>query len=180
MADLQSVTYGETTYTIPVGGDHVELTQAEYDALTQEEKNNGTVYFVTDGQSGGGSAARNYTTTERKVGTYLGKDLYEITLTNISVPKGSFQKYSTYDLTAEKGISVDWTIVGLEGFAVDENRRFPIPFSFGSVYESSANPPTTNYSIGIQGSSTAWLLFNAIDRNITVKTLTLRYVKEVL
>ena len=27
----------------------VELTQAEYDALTTEEKNNGTIYFITDG-----------------------------------------------------------------------------------------------------------------------------------
>lgn len=27
----------------------VELTQAEYDALTAEEKNNGTIYFITDG-----------------------------------------------------------------------------------------------------------------------------------
>lgn len=31
------------------GSDHIELTQAEYDALTQEEKNNGSVYFITDG-----------------------------------------------------------------------------------------------------------------------------------
>ena len=31
------------------GGEHVELTQAEYDALTPEEKMDGTVYFVTDG-----------------------------------------------------------------------------------------------------------------------------------
>lgn len=37
-----------------VGGEeHVELTQAEYDALSTEEKNNGKVYFITDadGQS---------------------------------------------------------------------------------------------------------------------------------
>lgn len=34
------------------GGDggHVELTQAEYDALTPEEKTDGTVYFITDGE----------------------------------------------------------------------------------------------------------------------------------
>lgn len=32
----------------------VELTQAEYDALTPAQKNNGTVYFITDGQGGGG------------------------------------------------------------------------------------------------------------------------------
>lgn len=33
-----------------------ELTQDEYDALTQEEQLNGTIYFITDGESGGGSA----------------------------------------------------------------------------------------------------------------------------
>lgn len=31
---------------------HVELTQAEYDALTEEEKTNGTIYFITDGVAG--------------------------------------------------------------------------------------------------------------------------------
>lgn len=35
--------------------DYVELTQAEYDALTEEEKMNGTLYFITDGEGGGGS-----------------------------------------------------------------------------------------------------------------------------
>lgn len=30
-----------------------ELTQAEYDALSKEEKNNGTMYFITDGVSSG-------------------------------------------------------------------------------------------------------------------------------
>lgn len=32
-----------------------EITQAEYDALTPAEKNNGTLYAITDGQGGGGS-----------------------------------------------------------------------------------------------------------------------------
>lgn len=31
----------------------VELTQAEYNALSQEEKMNGTTYFITDGEGGG-------------------------------------------------------------------------------------------------------------------------------
>lgn len=31
-----------------------ELTQAQYDALSNDEKNNGTIYFITDGQGGGG------------------------------------------------------------------------------------------------------------------------------
>ena len=32
----------------------VELTQAEYDALSQEEKMNGTIYFITDAEGSGG------------------------------------------------------------------------------------------------------------------------------
>lgn len=35
----------------------VELTQAEYDALTPAEKMNGTTYYITDGQGGGGGAS---------------------------------------------------------------------------------------------------------------------------
>ena len=39
------------------GGDasYLELTQAEYNALTPAEKNNGTIYFITDAASGGDS-----------------------------------------------------------------------------------------------------------------------------
>lgn len=37
-------------YSGGIGGDNsITLTQAEYDALSKEEKNNGTVYYVTDG-----------------------------------------------------------------------------------------------------------------------------------
>ena len=43
---------------------HKELTQAEYDALSDEEKNNGTVYFITDATSPGGTA--NYEELENK------------------------------------------------------------------------------------------------------------------
>ena len=35
------------------GQEHVELTQAEYDVLPPEKKLDGTIYFVTDGESGG-------------------------------------------------------------------------------------------------------------------------------
>ena len=35
------------------GGGHIELTQAEYDALSEEEKLNGAIYFITDAIGGG-------------------------------------------------------------------------------------------------------------------------------
>lgn len=38
------------------GTESVELTQAEYDALSDDEKMNGTIYFITDGEGGGGGA----------------------------------------------------------------------------------------------------------------------------
>jgi hypothetical protein len=34
------------------GAGHIELTQVEYDALTDEEKMNGSVYFITDAEGG--------------------------------------------------------------------------------------------------------------------------------
>ena len=36
-----------------IEGEHIELTQAEYDALPPDKKLDGTVYFVTDGEGGG-------------------------------------------------------------------------------------------------------------------------------
>lgn len=36
-----------------VSGMHVELTQAEYDALSDEKKNNGTIYYITDADASG-------------------------------------------------------------------------------------------------------------------------------
>lgn len=35
--------------------DYMELTQAQYDALTPAQQQNGTIYFITDGAGGGGS-----------------------------------------------------------------------------------------------------------------------------
>ncbi len=63
------------------GGSHVELTQAEYDALTEEEKNNGSVYFITD-TNGSGEDFQPviYSLDEREIGVWTdGKPLYEKT-----------------------------------------------------------------------------------------------------
>ena len=62
-----------------------ELTQAEYDALTTEEKNNGTVYYITDGDDGNGGYQLIqpiiYSEEEREVGVWVdGKPLYQKTI----------------------------------------------------------------------------------------------------
>ena len=52
------------------------LTQAEWDALTEEQKASGT-YFVDDGGgSGGGSSLETYSTEEQRIGIWFGRPLY--------------------------------------------------------------------------------------------------------
>jgi len=54
------------------------MTQAEYDALTEEQRAKGT-YFVDDGQNGsisGGSAGEVYDEQERVIGSWFGDPLY--------------------------------------------------------------------------------------------------------
>lgn len=60
----------------------VTLTQLEYDALSTAEKNNGTIYYISDA-NGDGSQFQPiiYSTTEREIGVWIdGKPLYEISL----------------------------------------------------------------------------------------------------
>lgn len=57
-----------------------ELTQAEYDALTEEEKNNG-LYFITDGEYVGDSNGIAFAQNEVKTSdTFLGKPIYTKTI----------------------------------------------------------------------------------------------------
>ena len=57
-----------------------ELTQAEYDALTEEEKNNG-LYFITDGVYVGDSNGIAFSQYEVKTSdTFLGKPIYTKTI----------------------------------------------------------------------------------------------------
>lgn len=74
----KSATPNATTgkFSVVEGGDsHVELTQAQYNALTPEEKNNGTVYFITDAQGGGGSGSLTPATTTDLGGVIVGSGL---------------------------------------------------------------------------------------------------------
>ena len=59
------------------------LTYTEYEALTEEEKNNGTLYFITDVNGDGQSFQPViYSTEEREVGVWTdGKPIYQKTLT---------------------------------------------------------------------------------------------------
>ena len=66
----------------------VSLTQAQFDALPQSEKDNGTTYYITDSSALQGvcvmgnrfDKANIYTEDERVVGSYMGKPLYQKTI----------------------------------------------------------------------------------------------------
>lgn len=65
------------------GGEVVEMTYAQYQALTPQQKMDGTVRYVSDypsgGGGGGGGSLPDYSTTEHKTGQKWidGKDIYE-------------------------------------------------------------------------------------------------------
>jgi len=67
----------------------VPLTQAEYDALTDDEKNAEKLYLITDaaasGSGGGGSSEEVYSTEETRIGTWFGKPLYRQCLSLIHI-----------------------------------------------------------------------------------------------
>ena len=64
----------------------VNLTQAQYDALTPAEKMNGKAYFITDAESGlapssgSGGGSESYSTDEQECGTWVdGSTIYKKT-----------------------------------------------------------------------------------------------------
>lgn len=90
------------------------LTQAEFDALPEEQKAIGT-YIVNDGQDGGGSNGQVYDGQERVIGTWFGKPLYELTIRgNELIIKGGWTK--AYDLSSR---GIDY-VVDISGAYVQQ------------------------------------------------------------
>ena len=90
VGDLTSIGIAGEKYDIPSGGGSAELnevTQSEYDALTQAEKENGEMYFITDA-NGDGSQFQPviYSEEEREIGVWIdGRPLYQKSYTSSSL-----------------------------------------------------------------------------------------------
>ena len=99
------------------GADYVELTQVQYDALSDAEKKNGKMYFITD-VNGDGSQFQPviYSETEREIGVYTdGKPLYEKTyLFGVSDLDGGTQSSSKISGDFILGDRVDYDAVWIE------------------------------------------------------------------
>ena len=99
--DLTKIQIGNTVYGIEGGsGEVVEMTFAEYQALTPQQKMDGTVRYVTNYPSGGGSSY-NFSTTEVNTGQKWidGKDIYCVVISNQHVQHAA-NVYWEYDLTS--------------------------------------------------------------------------------
>ena len=63
-AILTKLGIDDVVYEIQGGSEYLELTQAEYDALTPEQKMNGIIYFITDAEGGSDATYRELSRAE--------------------------------------------------------------------------------------------------------------------
>ena len=124
----------------------IRLTQAQYNALTNEQKHDTSkVYYITDGQSGGGSGYYHvYSTQEQIVGVWInGKPIYEITLQNSEMSKDIDVSYLNIEtLIKMDALGADGSADVVSGSPISGN-RFTIVGTSGrdsrQVYVNSSN-----------------------------------------
>lgn len=125
--------FGINETNIYGGASYVELTQAEYDALSNAEKHNGQIYFITDGN-------------------------YDFLIVNDSVPVGSIQAYGGMSAPTNwlicDGSAVSRTeyaelfqAIGITYGVGDGSTTFNLPDLRGKV----AIGQSTTYELGASG-----------------------------
>lgn len=116
-----------------------------------------------------------YTTTEKVIGTYLGKTLYEKTLTNINVPAATTTVPTQVVVLNAYGIEDTWTVVKAEGIVrLANNADIMVPFC------NPLNAIPDAVWVSRQSSTGRWVLASCCQQTGVAKALTLRYVKEQL
>jgi len=83
--------------TYSSGARYTELTQAQYDLLSDAEKHNGKMYFIVDANGDGNNFQPViYSNTEREIGVWIdGKPLYEQTIYCSALPDNSSTNLTT-------------------------------------------------------------------------------------
>lgn len=119
-----------------------------------------------------------YTTSEKVIGAYLGKTLYEKTVTNINVPAQASGVPGKVMLNAY-GIEPTWEIVDYESLIEIGATKSNLPFvTIGGT--SPADQMVYTARLFYSPADTNWTLQNQLTAAVLVKGLTLRYVKETL
>lgn len=118
--------------------DSVEITQADYDLLSEEEKTNGTTYYITDAVPVsqicyvGSKFNRSdiYKDTEEVIGSYLGKPLYQKVFTFNSELSVAYNAWTQTDISlADNNIE---TIISCMGFPASGKALYPLLASSNS------------------------------------------------
>lgn len=125
------------------------LTKAEYDALTDEEKQADVVYAITDdGSSGdsGSSSEEIYSTEETRIGTWIdGKPLYRKIIID-TLPSSQDQGFTEIDVIPSFGVLIRGTIsidlaTAQSSFSLNQNVSI---YSGGIVKVKSATSAQAN------------------------------------
>lgn len=138
----------------------VVLTQAEYNALSEEEKNNGTTYYVSDGHASGSEIITAgtikpyvYDEEEALVGIYEGKPLYRKHV--ITSPLGSEQVSYLYSTEGLDVVNLNFILVNPDG-----NQGKPESKIGNSYYETSTTYYRAQNNEGyiqlIRGNTQSW------------------------
>lgn len=112
-----------------------ELTRAQYNALSDAVKNNGTIYFITDGNPLPAASTESYSTTEQVVGTWTdGRPIYQITrvFSNLTVPVSGQTLYAGVG-----ALDTTMTLIGGEGWFKESTNNMLL--LFGPVYNDAGN-----------------------------------------
>lgn len=131
--------FGINETNIYGGAEYVELTQEEYDNLTDAEKHNGQIYFITDGN-------------------------YDFLIVNDSVPVGSIQAYGGMSAPTNwlicDGSAVSRTdykelfqAIGISFGEGDGVATFNLPDFRGRVLTGAGSLNSINYELGQQKSA---------------------------
>lgn len=105
------------------------VTQAEFDALPEAQRNKG-LYVIPDGGSGGGgkSAGEVYSTEETRIGTWVdGKPIYRKTVV-------LNQNYPTFT-RIELGIGID-TAISISGSSRLNDGVYSLPLNYDDNYRA--------------------------------------------
>lgn len=142
------------------------LTWAEYEDLSSAEKNNGTIYLITDVTGGNSANYHIYSASEQIVGKWIdGSTLYERTfnLNNRDYGNNSWSN----NILGTTGIE----IINFEGFYCinQNNTRYPI----GAFYRAS----TTAASVCTNTDLTDLNFFNNMGFIVNRVCITIRYIK---
>lgn len=141
-----------------------ELTLAEYDALTDDEKNDGTTYYITD-INGDGSQFQPviYSLEEREIGVWTdGKPLYQKTI-KVTSPSSS-SSFQNMDLSS---LNID-TCVSIDGYAVRNSSGTKLVYFLSSQEDANyycfarykKSDGNLNYKTNFSSSTVDEVVFN--------------------